>query len=1092
MATNDIATPVALPEELAGSSEIARPDAAGSVTARREVHPYAVVLIASLGMFMAFVDHTVVSVAFPNLLQSFPDAGLSSLSWVISAYNIVFAAFLVPAGRLADLLGRRRVFAAGIVVFTAASMLCAVAPTVESLIAARAVQALGAAIIVPASLALVLHAFPGERRVRGVALWSASTALAAGLGPSIGGLLVNAWSWRLVFLVNVPVGIVAWRLASRGLVESRAPGRRDIPDLAGALLLVVAVAALALGLVQSGDWGWTGAGVLGSIAIAVGVLFVRRSGSHPAPVVELGLLRDRRVAVANVLTLVGAVGFFALSLSTVIYLMTVWNYSPLKAGLAMTPAPFAGALAAGLAGRWPARWDLRPLLVGGALVWTAGAVALVRWVGTEPAFLREWLPVAVTLSVGLGLTFPGIAGLAVSSGGAERFATETAFNASVRQLGAALGVALLVVLIGTPSGDEVPAAFDRAWTFSAVLFGCVAVGALWIGWRPPPLGDANGEAVRDDASPARPAVRRPPAIRAAGRAASAGHASVQTAADFLAEASIFANLDDELRASLAREATSVALTAGSWLCHEGDPADCLYVVRSGRLEVLRESPDGEPGPIRELRRGDVVGELALLSGSTRSASVRARRDSELLRLDRAAFDNLLATSQPFARQLVQRLGSLLEHSRGVQREAPPLPATIAVVPAAADAPAEQLGELLADELAGLGPVARLRRSHFDAARAGGEEPAVAFARLLERCERSHGRVVLLASAPAGDEWTDACLRQADRVLVVVGRSAPEPRAALAAVRGAEVVLCGPPFSAEARAFVRALDARTAHRVLPGGDMRATATAIARRMAGRSVGLVLSGGGARALGHVGVIEELAASGVVIDRVAGASLGAFIGAMLAAGMDADEIDARCYEEWVRRSPLADYRFPRVSLIRGERVRAMLERTFPGNIEELLLPFWCVSTDLLSGELVVHRHGSLVTAVGGSMCLPILGPPVVSGRRLLVDGGVLDNLPVTVMAAEAEGPIIASKANDSDAFMPDPDKPLEPPLLVETLYRLILLGARDTVESARRHASVVITPDYEGVGMLEFHMLDRMREAGRRAARAALEEAPPEIFG
>ena len=129
---------------------------------------------------------------------------------------------------------------------------------------------------------------------------------------------------------------------------------------------------------------------------------------------------------------------------------------------------------------------------------------------------------------------------------------------------------------------------------------------------------------------------------------------------------------------------------------------------------------------------------------------------------------------------------------------------------------------------------------------------------------------------------------------------------------------------------------------------------------------------------------------------------------------------------------------------------------------------------------------------MCLPILGPPVVSGRRLLVDGGVLDNLPVTVMAAEAEGPIIASKANDSDAFMPDPDEPLKPPLLVETLYRLILLGARDTVESARRHASVVITPDHEGVGMLEFHMLDRMRESGRRAARAALEQAPPEIFG
>ena len=154
--------------------------------------------------------------------------------------------------------------------------------------------------------------------------------------------------------------------------------------------------------------------------------------------------------------------------------------------------------------------------------------------------------------------------------------------------------------------------------------------------------------------------------------------------------------------------------------------------------------------------------------------------------------------------------------------------------------------------------------------------------------------------------------------------------------------------------------------------------------------------------------------------------------------------------------------------------------------------MSADLLTGELVVHRHGPLTTAVGASMCLPGLGPPVVFGNRLLVDGGVLDNLPVTVMAADAEGPIIASKANDSEAFMPDPNQPLAPPLLPETLYRLILLGARDTVEAARTHAAVVVTPDYEGVGMLEFHMLDHMREQGRRAAAAALESAPAEIFG
>jgi len=173
---------------------------------------------------------------------------------------------------------------------------------------------------------------------------------------SIGGLLVDASSWRLVFLVNLPVGVVAWRLSRRGLVESRAAGHRAMPDLRGAVLVVVVVGSLALGLVQSGDWGWLSIGVVGCFGVAALALvwFVRRSLNHPAPVIEPALFRDRSVAVANALTLIGSVGFYALSLSTVIYLMTVWGYSPLTAGLAMTPAPFMGAAAAAAAGRW--RW----------------------------------------------------------------------------------------------------------------------------------------------------------------------------------------------------------------------------------------------------------------------------------------------------------------------------------------------------------------------------------------------------------------------------------------------------------------------------------------------------------------------------------------------------------------------------------------------------------------------------------------------------------------------------------------------------------------------------------------------------------------
>ena len=235
-----------------------------------------------------------------------------------------------------------------------------------------------------------------------------------------------------------------------------------------------------------------------------------------------------------------------------------------------------------------------------------------------------------------------------------------------------------------------------------------------------------------------------------------------------------------------------------------------------------------------------------------------------------------------------------------------------------------------------------------------------------------------------------------------------------------------------------------------------------------------------------------------------MGAFIAAMFALGMDPDEIDARCYEEWVRRNPLSDYHLPRHSLLRGERVTAMLERNLPGEIEELELDFFCVTGDLPTADLVVLRRGSLYRSVGASMSLPGLVAPQLIEGRMLVDGGVLNNLPVDVMAATGEGPVIG--VDVTHRFEPPAtpenggngggrlrlrrravreDLPL--PGLTETLTRALMLGSVDTTEVARTHAELVITPPNEGVGMLEFHQLDRMRETGRRAALEALEGAP-----
>jgi len=208
---------------------------------RRKPSPSTVLAIASLGGAVAFIDSTVVNIAFPDIARSFSGTSLSTLSWVLNAYNIVFAAFLMAAAGIADLLGRRRVFVFGLALFTVGSLLCAISPSAGALIAFRVVQALGAAFLVPSALALVLHAFPPARRSHGVALLSAVGAAAAGLGPSLGGLLVAAADWRVVFLVNVPVGVAVALLARRRLAESRAPGRRRVPDLPGTLLFVPAI-----------------------------------------------------------------------------------------------------------------------------------------------------------------------------------------------------------------------------------------------------------------------------------------------------------------------------------------------------------------------------------------------------------------------------------------------------------------------------------------------------------------------------------------------------------------------------------------------------------------------------------------------------------------------------------------------------------------------------------------------------------------------------------------------------------------------------------------------------------------------------------
>ncbi len=1019
---------------------------------RRGPSPRTVLAVASLGAAVAFVDATIVNIAFPAIARSFPGTSISSLSWVLNAYNIVFAAFLVAAGRVADLLGRRRIFILGLEVFTAASLLCAVAPSSNVLVAFRILQALGAALLVPASLALVLNAFPPERRSHGVALPSAVAAAAAGLGPSLGGLLVGADNWRLVFLVNLPIGATAIILARRRLVESRAPGRRRMPDLLGALLFAASTAALVLGVVKGQEWGWTGGRTLGSfvLTIALGAVFIRRCRWHRSPILDLSLLRIRNFSAANAMTVVAAAGYYGYTLTNVLFLTGVWRYSVLDAGLALTPGPFVAAAVAGPTSRIVERVGHRPVLVTGGLIWGGAVLWFVEVVGLRPDFLGQWLPGIVMLGIGAGTLLPNISSAAVAATPGDSFATATGLNSVARQFGAALGVALVVAIIGTPTPLTVAATFDHAWTFGAVCLlvaglGCLLVGRIDV-QRSPSLGSATQALREPDAGPAAP--RRPRVRRAFTVGDRVGTAAprAETVPEFLGLVPLFAGLTAAQRDALGERTRAVHLEAGRWLFREGEQGDAVYIVRAGRLKVVDESAGTL---LRELGRGDAVGELALLTESSRSASVRAARATDLLVVDKADFERLLEQAPKIAVALTRTLAVQLRETRAPASRERPVPATVAVVALDDPAATAELVRRLAPALAELGSCTVLDGSE----RAPDGAATATYGPVLDRAEATSD-VVLMLSGPlsAPSAWNDFCLQQSDRILATsTGKGSIGPTAEMPELHGCDLVACDVPTGSEVlhRAAQQLIPVES--HVFRAAEVIQDARRIARRLTGRSVGIVLSGGGARAFSHLGVLEELLDAGIVLDRVAGVSMGAFVGALFAMGLGIEDIDARCFEEWVQRRPLGDYTLSRTSLLRGDRMRAMLHRSFGSlAIEELPLSFLCGAAELRSGELVLTRSGPVWEGVGLSLNLPILGAPEVRGSRLLVDGSLVDNLPVAAMAEMGEGPVIAvdvkmtleggrQRAEGDPAVASSPTT--RAPGLGETLTRVLLLASSNT---------------------------------------------------
>jgi len=446
----------------------------------------AIFLVTALGAFMASLDLSIVNVAFPALERAFPHDPRASLAWVLTGYAIVFGSLLVVAGRTADRLGARRVFFCGLGVFCVGSLLCGVAPSVATLIVGRVVQGVGGATLLPASLSLLLASYSKEKRSQIVALWGGIGALAVATGPSLGALLITAFSWRAAFYVNLPVGLIAWLVGRRVLEETRGSGSTTSPDYPGVVLLSGSLATLVLAITEGPTWGWASARIVASFvaSLLLGAVFLYRSSRHEEPVLDLRLFRARSFSVANTIALVYSMGFFAMLLGNILFLTSVWHYSVLRAGLSVTPGPLVVAVVSGPAGKLAGRYGFRRLLLVGFFVFTSGLLWYVWRVGLTSDYAAVWLPGSLIVGLGIGLTFPIISAVAVSSLEATRYAVGSAVNQTARQVGGALGVAILVVILGTPtSAVSALRNFQHLWWYVATMTALAGVVTTLLGSR---------------------------------------------------------------------------------------------------------------------------------------------------------------------------------------------------------------------------------------------------------------------------------------------------------------------------------------------------------------------------------------------------------------------------------------------------------------------------------------------------------------------------------------------------------------------------------------------------------------------------------
>jgi len=444
-----------------------------------------VLLVTSVGTAMAAIDTTIVNVARDTIAEQL-DGTAGSVSWVLSGYSIAFAAVLLASGRIADRFGRKRIYQLGLAIFTVSSALCGFAPHLSVLIAGRAVQAIGAALLTPAALSLLLPEYPMERRSSALAAWGMMASTSAALGPMLGSLMINSWGWRFAFFINIPLGVAAYVFGGIVLREARDETTQGIPDPISIVCGVASVGLIALAFTESRTWGFVGPRALLAYGIAAALIpvFVWRCRVARLPVLDLSLLRRRSFTTAVAAGLLFSIPFYGSLVADLSFLQEEWGYSVLGAGIAATISPVFSFLVSRPTGRLADQLGHRAVVVPGALILGLSVFLRTGLVGSGAAYWTRFaIPMALT-GAGLGILIPSLNSAAVKFLPVDRMAMGSAFYTTIRQLGAALGVAITVAMLQRP-GHSTLSNFRAAWLLHGIVSVAVIVVML-VGYRPPP------------------------------------------------------------------------------------------------------------------------------------------------------------------------------------------------------------------------------------------------------------------------------------------------------------------------------------------------------------------------------------------------------------------------------------------------------------------------------------------------------------------------------------------------------------------------------------------------------------------------------